>query len=397
MIEAVAPGRKPVLCMDARLLGSAGTGVSAYAAAMQAALASDGTPPLLLHDRSTGRFAERDTAVTRLRRALRATGRDEPALERSGQGLWAPDLFRLAQARFRRTGRLLTLRPPIGGGVMHWTYPVPLRMAGWWNVYTVHDVVPLVAPELSAIDGAALARQLHAVTQAADAILTVSAAARDEIVARLALPPARVVDAGSAVTDLDGADAALPAGLAEGGYYLFCGTLERRKNLPRLADAWAASGSARPLVLAGPDGDCAGVLRARGDLVIPGYQPRRTLMRWMRGARALLFPSLAEGFGLPVAEAMALGTPVLTADRGALAEVAGDAALRVDPEDAAAIAAAIRRLDGDDALCAALAERGRARAQRFTPEAFGARLRAFHAQLIAQSPPRPYRGAVEGD
>jgi glycosyltransferase involved in cell wall biosynthesis len=96
-------------------------------------------------------------------------------------------------------------------------------------------------------------------------------------------------------------------------------------------------------------------------------------------------PSLAEGFGLPVAEAMALGTPVIASDRGALAETAGNAALAVDPEDADALAAALRRIALDDALRSALIAAGLRNAERFAPARFAERLTRAYAAVMAGS------------
>jgi glycosyltransferase involved in cell wall biosynthesis len=106
------------------------------------------------------------------------------------------------------------------------------------------------------------------------------------------------------------------------------------------------------------------------------------LLGLIANARALLFPSLAEGFGLPVVEAMALGTPVLTSDRGALAEIAGGAALTVDPTRVDAMAAALARLVSDDALVRALVDRGRVRAATFSTDRFVARLAAVYGNAL---------------
>lgn len=96
----------------------------------------------------------------------------------------------------------------------------------------------------------------------------------------------------------------------------------------------------------------------------------------------MLFPSLGEGFGLPVVEAMHAGTPVLTSDRGALAEVARDAAWLVDPEDVDAMAAGIVRLASDADLRRCLSDAGRKRVERFTSARFAARLRAVYSDAL---------------
>lgn len=100
----------------------------------------------------------------------------------------------------------------------------------------------------------------------------------------------------------------------------------------------------------------------------------------------MLFPSIFEGFGLPVLEAMQLGTPVLTGNGSSLPEVAGDAALLVDPYSTAAIAAGIARLDADAGLRAALSEAGPAQAARFSPQAYLPRLEAMYAAVLAGVP-----------
>ena len=173
-----------------------------------------------------------------------------------------------------------------------------------------------------------------------------------------------------------------------------CGTIEPRKNLARLITAHRASGTTTPLILAGPDG-----WRAKEEIAAGGAEvrplvaltqgeqggvwrapwlPRPDLLDLLRGARALLFPSLAEGFGLPIAEAMTLGVPVLTAAGGATGEIAGDAAILVDPHDTAAMAGAIAALDGDGALRGRLADAGLRRATLFSVEACLGRLAAIY-------------------
>ncbi|MFM5886128.1 MAG: glycosyltransferase family 4 protein, partial [Novosphingobium sp.] len=114
------------------------------------------------------------------------------------------------------------------------------------------------------------------------------------------------------------------------------------------------------------------------------YLPRNLLMRLVRGAKAVAFPSLYEGFGLPALEAMMLGTPVITSTTSSLPEVVGDAALKVDPYSVPDIAAALRALDGDAALRANLAEQGKARAQNFTMDRYQQALRGMYDQVLAR-------------
>jgi glycosyltransferase involved in cell wall biosynthesis len=172
-----------------------------------------------------------------------------------------------------------------------------------------------------------------------------------------------------------------PAGEGPEAPFLFVGTLEPRKNLGRLLEAYRLlldrkagdAGPVPPLVLAGAPGwGGAGLqrplheLQARGQLRLEGYCGPDRLWQLYRSARALLFPSLHEGFGFPILEAMAAGLPVLTSARGAMQEVAGDAALLVDPEDPGAIADALQRLQTDARLRLELVTAGWARVRSWT-------------------------------
>ena len=161
-----------------------------------------------------------------------------------------------------------------------------------------------------------------------------------------------------------------------GDYLLYLGTLQPRKNLVRLVEAFARL-QPRPatlqLVLAGQKGWLYDELFARVEslglgnhVVFTGYVAEDDKAALLSGALALVYPSLYEGFGMPVLEAMACGTPVLTSNVSSLPEVAGDAALLVDPLDINAIATGISRLITDADLRKALVEKGHAQVRRFS-------------------------------
>jgi len=157
-------------------------------------------------------------------------------------------------------------------------------------------------------------------------------------------------------------------------FILFVGTLEPRKNLVRLVEAFAHVRSGQlGLVLAGGRGWLYDELFARVEalglsefVIFPGYVMRQELPLWYNAASLLAYPSLYEGFGLPVLESQACGTPVLTSDVSSLPEAAGDAALMVDPYDVKAIAAGLNRLLVDEPLRRELRERGLVHARAFT-------------------------------
>ena len=253
-------------------------------------------------------------------------------------GLWYP--FRLGRASSRLDVlHCTTFRAPVAPRA-------PL-------VVTVHDLALLRQPSAFPLwhrTTGALA--LRGSVRAADAIVAVSAFTRDELVALLDVPVERiriVPNGVDAVFTPDG-----PA--AEGDYVLAVGTLEPRKNLAAAVEAAGLAGV--ELRVAGAAG--------WGGVAAPGWVGEPTddeLASLIRGARCLVYPSLYEGFGIPVLEAMACGTPVVTSRGGATEEVAGGAAILVDPRDPASIAAgideAVRRRES-------LVDVGLARASMFT-------------------------------
>ena len=193
------------------------------------------------------------------------------------------------------------------------------------------------------------------------------AARRKTVVAPLAVAPAL------APNSLAGVE--LPPGVPAEGFVLAVGTLEPRKNLPRLVAAYrrlpAALQDVHPLVVTGrlgwDTGETVAALDSLGVRAIrTGFVPDEQLALLYRSCALFAYPSLGEGFGLPVLEAMAAGAPVLTSDRSSLPEVGGDAAAYCDPTDESAIAAALAALLGDPARRARLAAAGPPRAAGFS-------------------------------
>jgi glycosyltransferase involved in cell wall biosynthesis len=165
-------------------------------------------------------------------------------------------------------------------------------------------------------------------------VLAISQRTKDDLVGLYGLAPAKVV-----VTPL-APDAVFRPGGTRGDYLLLAGAIERRKNPLLAADAARAVG--RPLVVVGPERDnaLARELRARG-ADVRGFVPKDELVRLVQEAAALLFPTRHEGFGLPVAEAMACGTPVVATPDPAVREVGGDAVAYAEPAAFAATVALV--------------------------------------------------------
>jgi glycosyltransferase involved in cell wall biosynthesis len=162
-------------------------------------------------------------------------------------------------------------------------------------------------------------------------------------------------------------------------YYLYLGTLQPRKNLVRLVQAFGrfvqGSGTEQNLVLAGKKGwhydEIETQIHALGledRIILTGYVADLDLASLLSGALAFVFPSLYEGFGFPVLEAMACGTPVICSNTSSLPEIAGDAAILVDPLDVDALAAAMHRVAHNEGLRQSLIERGFQQMQSFSWE-----------------------------
>ena len=269
-------------------------------------------------------------------------------------------------------------------------------------IVTVHDAAAIVYPRAYPRRG----RWFHArgsITAArrADVVIAPSIAAAEEISSRTPIPRERIRVIPHGVTQLpvgEGVVAATRAtlGIGDEPYVLWVGTLEPRKNLPVLVEAFRRVVAERDLphrlVIVGPPGwlhteEALQVpAEALGDRVtFTGPVRADRLLALYRGADLFAFPSLHEGFGLPVLEAMAQSTAVLCADIPVLHEVGGDAARFVTPHDSEAWADAIIRLLRDDDARLRLAQAGRVRAASFTWQRCIDRTRAVYRDVLGLS------------
>ena len=266
---------------------------------------------------------------------------------------------------------------------LHVQYFAPLGYRGPL-VVTVHDLAFLHVPESFPLRlRVALRVLVPRSLERASRIIAVSEFTRRDIVARYPIRPEKItvipqgVDARFHPRAAGETTPVLARYGLEPGFLFSLGRLNRRKNLGRLLQAYArmrAGGApAAPLVITGkPDYGVETLLprgRPAADMVgvrWMGLIPDEDLPAFYSGAAGFVYPSLFEGFGLPVLEAMACGTPVVTSDRTALPELTGDAGLSVDPESVEALAEAMTRLLTDQALAADLRRRGLDRSRRFS-------------------------------
>jgi glycosyltransferase involved in cell wall biosynthesis len=318
----------------------------------------------------------------------------------------ARNLFASADVFYSRRGAFVTLAFDPHPDIFHCTYPLPLRAKFARNVYTIHDLVPLRLPFTTLDNKRKAFGLLKKVTAEADHIITVSEACKRDIIQLLGVDPQRITNTYQTVAFpqeyLDRPQAAIANyldgsfGLEMNGYLLFFGALEPKKNVGRLIEAYLTSGVEIPLILVlSPGWNNESQLRrleeheARSAARTNRATIRRlefvslsTLVALIRGARAVVFPSLYEGFGLPVLEAMLLGTPVVTSANGGLPEITGDAALLVDPYDVEDITRAIKTITNDGDLCCELSRRGVVQAAKFSLDRYQERVRAVYASLV---------------
>jgi glycosyltransferase involved in cell wall biosynthesis len=301
-----------------------------------------------------------------------------------GATSWTPAHHRLERWTLAAEG--LRLRPDLWHAPDH-VCPQP---AGWRTVLTVHDLAFWRLPHTHAPESRAYYAGLWRSARQSSRIICVSQATRRDLLAATGVAASRVRVVPEAPDPRY--RQAGPAPAAARPYFLCVGTVEPRKNLESLFRALSRLPAAgRPEVrvvgASGLDAAAIAALPARlgiGESVrFLGRLPTDEVAGLYRGALALVYPSLLEGFGLPVLEAMAAGAPVVAAARSSIPEVAGDAALLVDTEDTAAFAAALQRIAESDTLRDDLRRRGGQRAAGFTWERTARETLAVFAEALA--------------
>jgi len=254
------------------------------------------------------------------------------------------------------------------------------------SVFTVHDVIPKLFPEFHLpLNRWYLTLMFPRFLRSADAVIAVSQCTKQDTMRLYGVPEEKIsviyegVDPRfHPVRDAEVLRQARSRYHLPEDYILYVGTIEPRKNLVRLLEAYHAlkqKGYGHKLVFVGAKGwlyqpvfDAMRALGLEGDVILPGYITDEDLPAIYAGASLFVFPSLYEGFGLPPLEALASGVPTIVSDASSLPEVVGDAALQVPPTDTGALAGAMERVLSDAALAERLAAAGPERAALFTWE-----------------------------
>lgn len=261
--------------------------------------------------------------------------------------------------------------------IFHATTGFCPRFRSTKTIATIYDLAFKVNPEWFSAD---LDQKTRKLLDRSDHIITISENTRRDLIRFYGYPAERVTSV------LLGAPPI--SDRARGSkHLLYVGTIEPRKNIVRLIRAYRSLGTHTPLVLVGARGwKCEEVFReieAAPNVIWRDYVSDAELGELYRDAIVFLYPSLYEGFGLPVLEAMAHGCPVITSTVSSLPEVGGDAAVYVDPESVDDIAAKMDRLLGDEGLRDQLSAAGRKRAAEFTWERTAAETVNVYCGIIA--------------
>ncbi|MDA1314666.1 MAG: glycosyltransferase family 1 protein [Acidobacteria bacterium] len=284
-----------------------------------------------------------------------------------------------------------------GADILHLTPFVQRPPEGVPLTSMVHDPTPVLLPECHPKTNIRYFEWfVERILPRLGAILTPSQAVKADLVKHFGVPAERITavhhgvdedffDASPALVGLVRQTYDLPR-----NYVLFVGAMEPRKNLITLVDAYEKLSSAfrkrHPLVITGAAGWKNRTIKKRLEQVgahLTGYVSRVHLPALYHAAQLFVFPSLYEGFGMPLLEAMAARVPVITSNVSAMPEVAGEAAVYVDPHDSGDLADAIERVLEQPELASALGEGGRRRARQFTWEATAAQTKAFFETVAA--------------
>jgi glycosyltransferase involved in cell wall biosynthesis len=305
-----------------------------------------------------------------------------------------PGLLTIGQievARITQQRRLALVHDPTGCA--------PLWLTRAWRVVTIHDVIPFIYPETSSrLDWLIYHFWLPVVISRLDSIITVSEQSKSDLVQYLQVKPEKITvipEAASPIyqplrqTRIENTLLRLGINFP---YILYVGSIEARKNLNTLLEAYDQvrcwSENWKLVIVGAHRWKYSSVfstlerLQLTSSVYFTGYVAEEDLPILYNGASLFIFPSLYEGFGLPVLEALACGTPVVTSNCASLPEVAGEAAILVDPLDVNAIALAIRQVLEEPDLAVSMRLKGIAQAQQFSWEQTAKRTTEVYERLL---------------
>lgn len=305
-----------------------------------------------------------------------------------------PYLYRVSQAFAALSGRPLSLKMPDHIDVLHLTLPLPITAKKVKKVVTVHDLIPLKLPLSTAVNLKHYSKIIKASLRDADLIFSVSQQSKNDLIEIYKIPENKIhvtyqssfiPDELLNLSEQEVAPILKRYNLQHKKYFIYYGAIEPKKNVLRLLQAFSRAQTDCKLVVLGKNGwlyeQEEKFFSAQEenrkyqsdneiDIVRIPYSDFNSMMTLLKGARALVFPSLYEGFGLPVLEAMQMGTPVITSHCGSLPEIAGDAAYYVDPYSVEEIKGAIERFSSNDSELQEMAASGYKQAEQFSEQKY---------------------------
>lgn len=334
--------------------------------------------------------------------------KDSQSLSFKHRILYKNAIFQFAHAYFQLTNQLLPIKVPDEVDLVHWTYPIPIRAVNKHNIYTIHDLVPMRLPYTTLDNKKYYVKSMAKICQKASKLVAVSNNTKEDLRNFFQVCKEKVFVSWQS-TDI--ANYPLCSSwlqdnilqfyqLARGDYFIFIGNIEPKKNIKRLIQAYLVSNVSQKLIIVGSrawkskeelkelskikkdEQKTGGETKMVNKIRLMEYLPREEMITLLANARALLFPSLYEGFGLPVLEAMQLGVPVLTSNVSSLPEVGGDAVLYVDPYSIEDISLGIHKLSNDDEICQNLIEKSINKATEFSTASYQKRMVEFYDSLL---------------
>lgn len=316
-----------------------------------------------------------------------------------------PYLYQVSQIGSLLTGRQTFVKFPSPIDVLHLTCPLPLKIRGAAKIVTLHDIIPAVLPTSTAMNLKHYLKLTGSAVHDANMIFAVSEHSKNDLIRHFDIPENKVhvtyqsVQIPEQYKNIDSVELGdflqSHFNLKHKKYFLFYGAIEPKKNVARILEAFSIAKTDYPIVVVGKNG----WLHADVDVFFQQHESFRRsktkkrfiripyvsfnmLMRLVKGARGLVFPSLYEGFGLPILEAMELGCPVITSRVSSLPEIGGEAVHYVDPYDINDIASAVNKLSDDESYAETLVQKGYAQAEKFSVDRYLDRLRLGYEKAL---------------
>ncbi|TDR23223.1 glycosyltransferase family 4 protein [Marinicella litoralis] len=306
------------------------------------------------------------------------------------------DVFNNATRLFAFTKKVTKIKPKIKPDILHLTTPWPIKISGVKTVVTIHDLIPLKVP-FTTLDMKVHFYELFKwAAESADLILSVSEHTKKDIMEIYGVPEEKIkvtyqsFKGGEVKVNKEDSELYLKSRkLVPEKYILFVGNIEPKKNIKQLIRAFAYIKKGYKLAIVGhkawmSESQLFGLQKylKKKEYVMLDYVTEEELAMLYSNAFCMVFPSLYEGFGLPVLEAMQNNCPVICSDRSSLPEVGGDAALYVDPYKFSDIRMQLDKLITNPALRLQMIEKGKARVKFFSPENYAKRIKEAYEGLV---------------